>query len=102
MATTQLGVPDTTSIAFGNADISRAVTVFDSVSLTIAGPFASLATLRADESLHNHLVYGYTGGLGFDINLVLRHIYFAEGRAVGEYLYTTIRGRIFRGIIKEI
>jgi outer membrane immunogenic protein len=57
-------------VAFGNADISRAVTVFDSVSLTIAGPFASLATLRADESLHNHLVYGYTGGLGFDINLV--------------------------------
>jgi opacity protein-like surface antigen len=57
-------------LALGNADISRSVTVFDSVSATILGPFTSLATLRADEALHNHLVYGYTGGLGFDVNLV--------------------------------
>jgi opacity protein-like surface antigen len=57
-------------VAFGNADISRSVTIDDAVSNSIMGPFTQLATLRADEALHNHLVYGWTGGLGFDVNLV--------------------------------
>jgi outer membrane immunogenic protein len=56
--------------ALGNADISRTVTVFDAVSATINGPFTSLATLNATNAVHNHLVYGYTLGMGFDVNLV--------------------------------
>jgi outer membrane immunogenic protein len=56
--------------ALGNADISRSVIVHDAVSATIAGPFAPLATLSATDAVHNHLVYGFTGGLGVDINLI--------------------------------
>jgi opacity protein-like surface antigen len=57
-------------IALGNADISRSVVVQDAVGATIAGPFRSLATLSATDAVHNHLIYGYSGGLGFDVNLV--------------------------------
>ena len=56
--------------ALGKADISHSVTVHDAVSPTISGPFTSLATLSATDAVHNHLVYGYTGGLGVDVNLV--------------------------------
>ncbi|WGR95274.1 outer membrane beta-barrel protein [Bradyrhizobium sp. ISRA443] len=58
-------------VALGNANISRSVTVFDSISATgAAGSFTSLATLSASDVLHNHLVYGYSGGLGVDVNLM--------------------------------
>jgi outer membrane immunogenic protein len=57
-------------IALGNADISRSVVVRDAVSNTIAGPFVPLATLTATNVQHNHLVYGYSAGLGVDVNLV--------------------------------
>ena len=57
-------------VALGNADISRSVVVHDAVSNTIAGPFAPLATLTATNVQHNHLVYGYSGGLGVDVNLI--------------------------------
>jgi outer membrane immunogenic protein len=56
--------------ALGNADISRSVVVHDAVSATITGPFTSLGTLTATDAVHNHLIYGYTGGLGVDINLI--------------------------------
>jgi len=56
--------------ALGNADILRSVTVHDAVSNVIGGPFAPLATLNATDGVHNHLIYGYTGGLGVDINLI--------------------------------
>jgi outer membrane immunogenic protein len=56
--------------ALGNADISRSVTVYDAVSATINGPFTALATLNATDAVHNHLVYGYTLGMGVDVNLV--------------------------------
>jgi opacity protein-like surface antigen len=57
--------------ALGNADISRSVLVQDAVSTTGApGSFASLVPLSANDTLHNHLIYGYTGGLGVDVNLV--------------------------------
>jgi outer membrane immunogenic protein len=55
--------------ALGNADIGHSVTVHDSVSSTINGSFTSLGTLSATDVVHNHLVYGYTGGLGVDVNL---------------------------------
>jgi outer membrane immunogenic protein len=56
--------------ALGNADIARSVTVHDAVSATLSGPFSPLATLFATDAVHNHLIYGYTAGLGIDINLV--------------------------------
>ena len=56
--------------ALGNADISRSVTVHDAVSLAISGPFTPLGTLTATDAVHNHLIYGYTAGLGVDVNLI--------------------------------
>jgi outer membrane immunogenic protein len=56
--------------ALANANISRSVTVQDAASANILGPFTSFAPLSADDALHNHLIYGYTAGLGIDINLI--------------------------------
>ena len=56
--------------ALGKADIARSVTVFDAVSPTINGPFAPLMPLNATDAVHNHLIYGYTAGLGVDVNLI--------------------------------
>jgi outer membrane immunogenic protein len=56
--------------ALGNAEISHSVVVHDAVSATIAGPFTALATLSATDAVHNHLIYGYTAGLGADIHLI--------------------------------
>jgi outer membrane immunogenic protein len=56
--------------ALGNADITHAVVINDSVATTIFGPFSTPTTLQASDALHNHLIYGYTGGLGVDINIV--------------------------------
>jgi outer membrane immunogenic protein len=57
-------------VALGNADISHSVTVHDAVSRTISGPFTALATLNATDAVHNHLVYGYSAGLGVDVNVI--------------------------------
>ncbi|MGO8913618.1 MAG: outer membrane protein [Bradyrhizobium sp.] len=57
-------------VALGNANISRSVTVNDSASTNILGPFTAFAPLSADDAVHNHLIYGYTAGLGIDINLI--------------------------------
>jgi outer membrane immunogenic protein len=57
-------------IALGNADISHSVVVHDATSAVITGPFTPLATLTATDVVHNHLVYGYSGGLGIDVNLI--------------------------------
>jgi opacity protein-like surface antigen len=56
--------------ALGNADIARSVTVYDAVSTSISGPFSSLPTLKATDAVHNHLIYGYTAGLGLDVSLI--------------------------------
>jgi outer membrane immunogenic protein len=56
--------------ALGNADISSSVRVNDAASLTRFGGFVQLQPLFADSVVHNHLVYGYTAGLGIDINLI--------------------------------
>jgi opacity protein-like surface antigen len=55
--------------ALGNANITQSVLVTDAVSLTRFGSFTQLAPLSADSAIHNHLIYGYTAGLGIDINL---------------------------------
>jgi outer membrane immunogenic protein len=56
--------------ALGNANISRSVLITDAVSLAALGPFIPLQDSFADDALHNHLIYGYTAGLGVDVNLV--------------------------------
>jgi opacity protein-like surface antigen len=57
-------------VAIGNADISHSVTVRDGVSPVITGPFFPLGTLNSTDAVHNHLVYGYSAGLGVDVNLI--------------------------------
>jgi opacity protein-like surface antigen len=57
--------------ALGNADISRAVSVKDVMT---PGPGnlqpGGTALLTTTEAQHNHLVYGYSAGLGVDVNLI--------------------------------
>jgi outer membrane immunogenic protein len=55
--------------ALGNAEIARSVTVHDAVATSLNGPFFPLQALNATDAVHNHLIYGYTAGLGVDINL---------------------------------
>jgi outer membrane immunogenic protein len=55
--------------AFGNADISRVYTAQDSVGAAFLGGYVPLMSYRAADISHNHLVYGYTGGLGMDVSL---------------------------------
>ncbi|CCE03818.1 conserved hypothetical protein [Bradyrhizobium sp. STM 3809] len=57
-------------LALGNADIGQTVTVQDSVSTTQLGTYTALAPLSANNIQHNHLIYGYSAGLGVDVNLV--------------------------------
>ena len=57
-------------LALGNANITRSVLVTDAVSATAVGVFTPLQPLSADDAQHNHLIYGYTAGLGVDVNLV--------------------------------
>jgi opacity protein-like surface antigen len=56
--------------ALGNADITRSFLVEDRRGVTASGPFSPPAILSATEGVHNHLIYGYTMGLGMDINLI--------------------------------
>jgi outer membrane immunogenic protein len=56
--------------ALGNADISRSVLIKDSSSLTALGPRTPRLDLSSDDAVHNHLIYGYTAGLGVDVNLI--------------------------------
>jgi outer membrane immunogenic protein len=59
-------------IALGNADIARSVLVTDFLTpgpgnLQPGGPVTPLSN---SEVQHNHLVYGYSAGLGVDVNLI--------------------------------
>jgi outer membrane immunogenic protein len=56
--------------ALGNADITRSVRVTDALSTSQLGPFAQVPDLTSNDTEHNHLVYGYTAGVGVDINLI--------------------------------
>ncbi len=60
-------------VALGQADITRTATVTDSPIPNPAIPNLPTllpATLTASEDQPSHLVYGYSAGLGFDVNLV--------------------------------
>jgi opacity protein-like surface antigen len=59
-------------VALGNADITRSVTVTDFLrpgpgNVQPGGP---VTPLSATEAQHNHLIYGYSAGLGVDVNLI--------------------------------
>ena len=56
--------------ALGNANFTNTVSIQDSVSVAAGGPFTLLQPVSASDVTHNHLLYGYTAGLGIDINLV--------------------------------
>jgi outer membrane immunogenic protein len=57
-------------LALGNANFTNTVKIQDSVSAVAIGPFTQVPPVSATDLTHNHLVYGYTAGLGIDINLV--------------------------------
>ena len=57
-------------LALGNADIVRTANVQDRVSPTQLGTYTALVPLNSTDAQHNHLIYGYTAGLGVDVNLV--------------------------------
>jgi outer membrane immunogenic protein len=63
--------------ALGNADITRTVIVSDHYAPTFNGAIAPCSSGIpvcaggiANDAVHNHLIYGYSAGLGIDINLV--------------------------------
>jgi outer membrane immunogenic protein len=64
--------------ALGQADISRSVTIDDHFAATFNQAIASCgsqtppicSTLSSAQIQHGRLIYGYTGGLGIDVNLV--------------------------------
>ena len=63
--------------ALGNADITQSATIVDHYGATFGAATASCSggtticyTLNATNAQHNHLLYGYTAGLGVDINLI--------------------------------
>jgi outer membrane immunogenic protein len=56
--------------ALGYADVSTTARIDDFVSAAAGGPFAALPPLTATHAGENHLIYGYTAGLGIDINLM--------------------------------
>jgi opacity protein-like surface antigen len=62
-------------LALGNADITRSVTINDNYAPTLIGalsacPTPVCVTSNATQDQPNHLIYGYSAGLGVDINLV--------------------------------
>jgi opacity protein-like surface antigen len=62
--------------ALGDADISQSVYITDHYASTFAGSMASCsrttvcASLSSANTQHNHMIYGYTGGLGVDVHLI--------------------------------
>jgi outer membrane immunogenic protein len=65
-------------VALGQADITRTVTVDDHYARNFATAVASCSSspapfcvpMVANQAQHGHLIYGYSGGLGVDVNLV--------------------------------
>jgi opacity protein-like surface antigen len=53
-----------------NADITRTTSVVDLMSSTLGGATVRSYTPTASDNQLNHLVYGYTAGLGVDVNLI--------------------------------
>ena len=56
--------------ALGYANVSTSATINDFYSARAGGPFIAAPPLAATHAGENHLVYGYTGGLGVDVRLI--------------------------------
>jgi outer membrane immunogenic protein len=56
--------------AFGNADTSRTYNAQDSVGAVYLGSYIPSQSFHASNDANAHLLYGYTGGLGVDVNLM--------------------------------
>jgi len=57
-------------LALGNANIGQSVVIQEYVSAPDGSNGGFLPTLSANNIQHNHLIYGYSAGLGVDVNLV--------------------------------
>jgi len=57
-------------LALGNGNLNRNVTIQDSAGPTLFGPFVPFAPLIANEGTSNHLIFGYSAGLGVDVRLI--------------------------------
>jgi outer membrane immunogenic protein len=57
-------------LALGNADIGQSVGIQEYVAPAYTGPYTAIAPLSSNNIQHNHLIYGYSAGLGVDVNLV--------------------------------
>jgi len=65
-------------LAIGKADTTKSAAVLDKYAQTLVGvydacgngTFPVCATMSASEGQHNRLIYGYSAGLGVDVNLV--------------------------------
>jgi opacity protein-like surface antigen len=57
-------------VALGNADIVRSFNVQDVVRVNRGDAGVALEPLNATSAQHNHLIYGYTAGLGVDWQLI--------------------------------
>ena len=57
-------------LALGNADIGQSVGIQEYVAPAYLGPYTAIAPLSSNNIQHNHLIYGYSAGLGVDVNLV--------------------------------
>ena len=64
--------------ALGYGDVTTSARIDDSVSATAAGPFTGVAPLIGSHAGENHVIYGYTAGLGIDINLAAGLFFRAE------------------------
>jgi outer membrane immunogenic protein len=56
--------------ALGYANVLSSVRIDDFVGANAGGPFSGLPPLSGTSTGENHLIYGYTAGLGIDINLI--------------------------------
>jgi opacity protein-like surface antigen len=56
--------------ALGYANVLSSVRVDDAASATANGPFVGLPPFSGTSAGENHVIYGYTAGLGVDINLI--------------------------------
>jgi outer membrane immunogenic protein len=57
-------------LALGNADIGQSVLIQENVLPPDRSSIATLAPLSTNNIQHNHLIYGYSAGLGVDVNLI--------------------------------
>jgi outer membrane immunogenic protein len=59
-------------LALGNADITRSATVTDFLTPGPGNvqPGGPVTPLNSSEAQHNHLIFGYSAGLGVDVNLI--------------------------------